>query len=99
MGRVKDETLFKLVHDYLKDYLPNQRHSSPHTVKAYRTALEQLFDYTARKNNVPLASITLEMLNGEMVTSFLNCLISEQKCSTSTRNHRLACIRAFFTYV
>ena len=98
MGRVKDETLFRLVHDYLKMYLPQQRRASPHTIKAYRTAMEQLFDYITKKNGIPIASLTFEMLDAEAVSSFLDWLTAEKKCCANTRNHRLACIRAFFAY-
>ncbi len=48
MGRLKDETLFRLIHDYLKVYLPDQRCCSPNTVKSYRTALTQLLEYVRK---------------------------------------------------
>ena len=37
MGKVKDEQLFSLLRNFLLIYLPNQRHASSNTVKAYRT--------------------------------------------------------------
>lgn len=42
MGKVKDEQLFSLLRNFLLIYLPNQRHASSNTVKAYRTAWNQL---------------------------------------------------------
>ncbi|MVB10291.1 Tyrosine recombinase XerC [Caprobacter fermentans] len=65
---------------------------------AYRTAMEQLFDYITKKNGIPIASLTFEMLDAEAVSSFLDWLTAEKKCCANTRNHRLACIRAFFAY-
>ena len=47
MGKVKDEQLFSLLRDFLLIYLPNQRHASSNTVKAYRTAWNQLLKYIA----------------------------------------------------
>ena len=41
MGRIKDESFFQMVHDYLKIYLPNQMCASGNTVRAYRIALDQ----------------------------------------------------------
>ena len=45
MARVKDETLFSLLRDYLTIYLPNQRRSSPNTVKSYRSVWNQFLKY------------------------------------------------------
>lgn len=98
MGRIKDEALFQLIHDYLKSYLPEQRCSSPNTVRAYRTALEQLLDYAADRMKISLSALTFDMLDYEMVKNYLEWLVSEKGCSATTRNHRLACIRSFFAY-
>ena len=40
-----ENSLFPLVHDYLKIYLPKQRGVSPNTIRSYRKALEELLDY------------------------------------------------------
>lgn len=98
MGRLKDESLFQLVHDYLKSYLPNQRCCSPHTVKAYRTAIRQLLEYTAGKKGIPLSGLTFEMLDADAVAGYLDWIVSERNSSPCTRNHRLKCISAFFAY-
>jgi len=99
MGRIKDEELFQMIHDYLKDYLPKQRGSSPNTIRAYRTAIEQFLDFTAEQQGITLTDVTFDMLNCENLTNFLKWLITEKGCSSATRNHRLASIRSFFSYV
>ena len=99
MGRVKDEPLFQLLHDYLKKYLPDQKYASPNTVKAYRTALNQFFEYVVQEKSIPLSEITFPVLDYDMVNAYLDWLVSEKKCSPATRNHRLTCIRSFFAYV
>lgn len=38
MSKIADETLFKLIHDFLLIYLPTQRNSSPNTIRAYQQA-------------------------------------------------------------
>lgn len=98
MGRVKDEPLFQLLHDYLKKYLPDQKYASPNTVKAYRTALNQFFEYVVQEKSIPLSEITFPVLDYDMVNAYLDWLVSEKKCSPATRNHRLTCIRSFFAY-
>lgn len=90
-------SFYIMVHDFFVVYLPRQRKCSPHTIKAYRTALEQLLDYTKGSKNCKLSAITFEMLDAAAVMSFLDNL-EENGCSVSTRNHKLKAIRAFFSY-
>lgn len=98
MTKIVDKSLFSLIHDFLKVYLPMQRRCSPNTIAAYREALEQLIDYVKASNRIPIQDVTFEMLNAEMVLQFLDSI--EQECghSISTRNHRLTAIRSFFKY-
>lgn len=98
MGRIRDELLFQLLHDYLKKYLPDQKYASPNTVKAYRTALNQFFEYVVQEKRIPLSEITFSVLDCDMVNTYLDWIVSEKKCSPATRNHRLTCIRSFFAY-
>ena len=78
MGKVKDEQLFSLLRDFLLIYLPNQRHASNNTVKAYRTAWNQLLKYIAGQKKIPMMSVTFEMIRYEMVVAYLDWL-SEEK--------------------
>lgn len=71
MGKVKDEQLFSLLRDFLLIYLPNQRHASSNTVKAYRTAWNQLLKYIAGQKKIPMMSVTFEMIRYEMVAAYL----------------------------
>jgi len=98
MTGVVDVTLFSLVHDFFKVYLPNMRHSSPHTIRAYQTSLEMLFDFVKSEKQINLSEITFEMISHNMISSFLDWLELERGCSISTRNHRLMCICAFYAY-
>ena len=98
MTRVADVTLFSLVHDFFKIYLPNIRHSSPHTIRAYQTSLELLFDFVKAKKHIALSEITFEMIDCNMLSAFLDWVENERGCSIPTRNHRLMCICAFYAY-
>lgn len=98
MARLTDPVLFQLIHDYLTTYLPSQRCCSPNTIKASKTSLRLMLEFAAHKNDVGFADIRFAMLNKETVSSFLDWLETDRNCSAATRNQRLACIRAFFSY-
>ena len=91
-------TLFGLIHDYLKLYLPKQRKLSPHTIRSYRDALELLVDFVKDKNKVPLQDVTFEMFTEGMILAFLDHLETIRGCAVSTRNNRLSVIKAFLAY-
>ena len=98
MTKLGNSSLFPLIHDYLKIYLPKQREVSPNTVRTYREALELLVDYVKNVKQVSLADVSFKMMTADMIVSFLDYLEAERGCSVSTRNSRLAAIRAFITY-
>ena len=91
-------TLFGAIHDYLKVYLPKQRNLSEHTQNSYREALNQLVDFVKRQSKVPLQDVTFEMLTEGMISDFLDSLETERGNTISSRNTRLAAIRAFLKY-
>jgi integrase/recombinase XerD len=98
MKKMKDENLFRLVRSFLTVYLTDQKCCSPNTVKAYRAALNLLFDFIKNQKQITLSNVTFEILDFQMVSEFLEWLEKERHCSVTTRNHRLACIRSFFNY-
>lgn len=98
MAGVIDTTLFSLVHNFFKIYLPNQKRSSPHTIRAYQISLESLFDFVKSEKQIKLSDITFEMIDHKMISAFLDWLETGRGCSVSTRNHRLNCIRSFYAY-
>lgn len=97
MAAVKDIMLFTLVHDFFKVHLPIQRGSSSHTIKSYKTALDNLFDFVKSKKGIRLADITFAMIDRHMIAAFLDN-VEKSGCSISTRNLRLNSIRAFYAY-
>lgn len=98
MTKFNNSSLFPLIHDYLKIYLPKQHKVSPNTIRSYREALELLLDYVKEYRQIPLCDVSFEMLTAEMILAFLDHLEIERDCSISTRNTRLAAIRAFIDY-
>lgn len=98
MARLKENLLYMMIHDFLADYLTKKRNSSSHTVKAYRTALNQLLDFTKEQKQIRLVDITFDILNDGMAEKYLDFLEETKKCSIKTRNYRLNCLRAFYSY-
>jgi len=92
-------SLFAHINQYLTVYLPKHRRVSPNTVRAYTVALDLLVDFVKDQKKVPLQDVTFSMLTAETILAFLDGLENERGCSISTRNSRLAAIRAFVTYV
>ena len=96
-GTVKDALLFGLIHDFFKIYLPTQKNSSPHTIKAYKTALDALLDFVKMRKGIALSAVTFEMVDSKALTAYLD-EVETNGGSVSTRNHRHTAIRAFFVY-
>ncbi len=98
MAKVKDETLFRLIHSFLTIYLPTHRNVSANTIKTYRTAILQFLNFVSRQKGIRIVQVTASMFNRKMVEAFLEDITQEKNCSTSTRNNRLAAIRSFMSY-
>ena len=94
---VADKTFYELFSDYLRVYLPIFKKRSEHTIRSYRTALNSLLDFVAAEKNIKLAQITFEMIDAAMISKYLTHL-DEQGNSLTTRNLRLNCIKAFYSY-
>lgn len=99
MAKVNENPMYMLIKEFLTDYLPEKRKCSIHTIKAYRTALNQLLDYIQKENGLSFLDIGLDTLDRIMISSYLDYLETECHCSIRTRNHRLNCLRAFFSFV
>lgn len=90
--------LFTMVRDFLLKYLPIEKKYSENTIRAYRKALELLFDYVKKQKQVPLNEVSFAMIDRDMLSGFLDSLEKDRNCSPTTRNHRLNCIRSFYKY-
>ena len=84
---------------YLSHYLPLQRNASDHTISGYRYAFILLLRYCENNCSMSLQRLKIEDIDVSLILAFLDHLIDERQASTSTRNHRLAVVRAFFGYL
>ncbi|GGK09392.1 integrase [Lentibacillus kapialis] len=99
MKRVKDPKLFLSIKTFLTLYLPEIRAKSRNTIKSYRDTLNLFFHFLKSRKNLPLHLVTTEDFSPLAVKEFLDWLIDERHCSSSTRNQRLSCIRTFYGYL
>ena len=95
MGKIKDPQLFLLIKNFLLVYLPVQRKLSGNTVTTYRTVLNQFLAHVAGSEGIPVTAVTFDMVNAGSVNDYLDSLTGNRGLSSSTRNNRLAVLRAF----
>lgn len=89
---------FKMVRDFLSIYLPKQKGASNHTIKSYKTTINQYLSYSISKLNIPLASFNFNCTTINLVEDFLENGEEKNNWSTSTRNQKLAAIKSFYKY-
>ena len=91
-------TLPTLLQGFFTDRLIRQRQVSPHTIAAYRDTIKLLLGFTARTLGKQPADLHLTDLDAPMIGAFLTHLETQRHNSVTTRNARLAAIRALFRH-
>ena len=97
MAKKNTSDFFQMTQRYFLVYLPGQRNSSAHTIRAYQKSVDQLARFVAERRNICLWDVDFSLIDSEILTDYLNSL-EEQGNSVSTRNQRLKGIRAFYSY-
>lgn len=92
-------TLGSLLHDFLIDYLPQQKGLRPSTVGSYRDTLRLMLAKVASDSRCGVSEIRLEHLTCERVLNFLQDLEQVRHNGVATRNQRLAALHTFFEYI
>lgn len=91
-------TLFSAIHNFLLIALPKERKCSENTIRSYKKSLELLLDFVKEKTGKPFINLTFDDIDRNILAGFLDYLETERRCSVSTRNQRLYCIRSFYRY-
>ncbi|MDD4415089.1 MAG: tyrosine-type recombinase/integrase [Oscillospiraceae bacterium] len=89
---------FNAVRSFLLEYLPNQRCFSENTVRSYRQALNLFVLYLRTEQELTIKQIYFDVINRNVILSFLEWLETDRNCSANTRNQRLMVLRSFFDY-
>jgi site-specific recombinase XerD len=84
---------------FLTAYLGGLRGCSPNTIASYRDTFKLLIVYFRDERSIPPEKLTLDRVDADAVTGFLEWLQTGRHNSTSTRNQRLAAISSFCTWM
>ena len=84
---------------FLSEYLPYERNMSPNTVASYRDTFVQFIGYMKDVQKVRVEQLTLDTITRQRVLDFLSWVQQERNCAVATRNHRLAAIHSFMSYL
>jgi site-specific recombinase XerD len=99
MSKAKPNALARALHGFFREYLPEQRGLSRHTVLSYRDTLALLLRFVSKTQRQPPSGLDIDSVSSETVLSFLHYLEKERGNKVSSRNVRLSAIHAFFRYV
>ena len=84
---------------FLRDYLPKQRGASQHTCDTYAYGFKLLFNFASQRLKRRPSEIALEQIDAPLITAFLEHLETDRHNQSSSRNVRLAAIKAFFRFL
>lgn len=93
-----DNSFFKHVRGFLTIFLPKNKCSSQHTVKAYRDTINLFRQFLLEEKKIAFTQIHFDQINHEVIYEFLAWLQNTRGCAASTKNHRLAALKSFFHY-
>jgi len=91
--------LAPLITRFLQEYMPRQRGYSPQTCDTYAISFKLLLQYAAKRTGTRPSRLFIEQLDAPLIVDFLAHIEQERGNGSSTRNLRLAAIRAFMRYV
>lgn len=87
------------VQEFFVDHLGKERGLSKNTILAYRDAVKDFLKFVSQNKKKSSLSINGSMLSADLVLNYLSSLEKERSLSVRTRNHRLACLKTFFSYL
>ena len=84
---------------FLRDNLLRHRGASQHTCDSYAYSFQLLFEFAATRLRTKPSSLSLEQLDSDLVSAFLEHLEDTRRNAPETRNVRLAAIKSFFHFL
>ena len=88
-----------LLHRFLTSHLAGLRGCSPNTIASYRDTFKLLIAWFRDCRSIPPDKLTLDRIDTDAITAFLDWLEAERHNSISTRNQRLAAVSSFFRWL
>lgn len=93
------KSLSQYIETFFQEHLAIHRGVSPNTIKAYRDAMKLFLLFVGKVRAKAITRIDIEDMTAETVLEFLKEIEAERGNSALTRNHRLAALRVFFSYL
>lgn len=84
---------------YLVSYLPGVKGVSENTVLSYRDTFSLFLIFCDEHRGIAPERLSFQQIDRPLIEDFLAWLETNRNCSVSTRNQRLAALRAFFRYL
>jgi len=88
-----------LITGFLREHMPIAHGYSPNTCETYAHAFRLLFSYASTRLGKKPSQLSLEDLGADLILDFLSHIEQQRGNGASTRNTRLAAIKAFMRYV
>jgi len=96
---MKPTDFSKNLTNFLSKYLPGERGMSLNTISSYKYTFILFISFMEQQKKISISKIELKNITKETVVEFLEWLQSNRKCSTATRNVRLAALHSFFHFL
>jgi integrase/recombinase XerD len=84
---------------FFNDYLKLQKGLRPNSIRSYADAMRLFLQFAAQTGKKKITQLTLDDLDADLVSKFLNTLEESRGNAAQSRNQRLAALRTFFEYV
>ena len=88
-----------LIEAFFTSRLMRQRKASSNTIASYRDSFCLLFKFAKQRLKKEPSTLSIEDLNTEFISSFLNHIEKDRGNCARSRNVRLAAIHSFFKYI
>lgn len=87
-----------LLKDFFETYLLKERGVSNHTIRSYSATFQSLYAFFKDNKGIRANKLFVKDLSRRSINDYLNWLEMEKGNKVSTRNSRLASVKAFYHY-
>ena len=94
----KDNSFWKLVRDFLHNYLVNVRAVSEKTISTYKDSLQMFLYYLEQEKKIKNEKVTFDVFDRDIIQDYIVWLKNNKKSKPKTINLRLTAIKSFLKY-
>ena len=96
---MSDNSLGTSLEKFFREYLPNLRGMSPHTLRSYRDSLILFLRHLSAQTGKSVDLLDLSDVTADHVISFLDALEKDRHNGIATRNSRLSALHTFVRFL